>query len=40
MTEDVGFTVNRPEGKVIFSAAPGVSPVTGMDNIEIQFSKT
>ncbi len=39
-TEGTDFTVNRTTGKVTFSTAPGVSPVTGEDNIKITPSKT
>lgn len=39
MTEGSGFTVNRPAGKVSFTTAPGVSPVTGRDNVQITASK-
>lgn len=34
-----GFTVDRALGKVSFTAAPGVSPVTGEDNIRITYEK-
>lgn len=40
MAEGSGFTVNRPAGKVSFTTAPGVSPVTGRDNVQITASKT
>ena len=40
LTETTDFTVDRAAGKVTFSVAPGVSPVTGMDNVEIKFAKT
>ena len=40
LTETTDFTVDRVAGKVTFSVAPGASPVTGMDNVEIRFAKT
>ena len=40
MAEGSGFTVDRTLGRITFDAAPGASPVTGMDNVEIEFSKT
>lgn len=40
LAEGTDFTVDRVNGKISFSVAPGVSPVTGMDNIEITFAKT
>lgn len=40
LTETTDFTVDRAAGKVTFSVAPGASPVTGMDNVEIRFAKT
>lgn len=40
LTETTNFTVDRVAGKVTFSVAPGASPVTGMDNVEIRFAKT
>lgn len=39
IVEGSGLTVNRTTGVVTFSVAPGVSVVTGMDNIIIKFSK-
>ncbi len=39
LVENINFTVNRTTGKVTFSAAPGVSPVTGQDNVKITASK-
>ena len=39
-TEGTHFTVNRGAGWVIFSTAPGVSPITGEDNIKIQAYRT
>lgn len=40
LTEGTDFTVNRTTGAVTFNAAPGVSPITGEDNIYITYSKT
>lgn len=40
MTETTDFTVDRTAGTVTFKAAPGASPVTGRDNVEITFAKT
>lgn len=40
MTEGTGFTVNRAAGQVTFTAAPGKSPVTGEDNVEITAART
>jgi hypothetical protein len=39
-TEGADFTVNRSTGQVTFTTAPGVSPITGEDNIYITYSKT
>ena len=39
-TEGTDFTVDRAEGKVTFNTAPGLSPVTGMDNVKITAAKT
>ena len=39
ITEGSGLTVNRTTGVVTFSTAPGVSPVTGEDNVIITFAK-
>jgi hypothetical protein len=39
INEGAGLTVNRTTGVVTFSVAVGVSPVTGMDNLRIQFCK-
>ncbi len=39
MTEGSGFSVNRTTGKVTFTTAPGASPITGADNLEITASK-
>lgn len=38
-TEGTDFTVNRAAGTVTFTTAPGVSPVTGQDNVKITASK-
>ena len=38
-TEGTDFTVDREKGTVTFSTAPGVSPVTGHDNVRITASK-
>lgn len=38
-TEGTDFTVDRERGTVTFSTAPGVSPVTGHDNVRITASK-
>jgi len=40
LTEGVDFTVNRTTGQVTFVTAPGVSPVTGEDNVRIVATKT
>lgn len=40
MQEGTDFTVDRAAGSVTFAAAPGVSPVTGEDNIRITASRT
>lgn len=40
LTEGKDFTVDRATGKVTFTTAPGKSPVSGMDNIEITAAKT
>ncbi len=39
-SEGVDFTVNRLTGVVTFTSAPGISPVTGADNISITAAKT
>ena len=39
-TEGTHFTVNRGAGWVAFNSAPGVSPITGEDNIKIQAYRT
>lgn len=38
LSENTDFTVNRELGKVTFTAAPGASPSTGEDNVEITYS--
>lgn len=40
LSEGSGITVDRANGAVTFSAAPGVSPVTGEDNVIITYCKT
>lgn len=37
LKEDTDFTVSRELGKVTFQTAPGVSPVTGEDNVVITY---
>lgn len=39
-TEGTDFTVDREKGIVTFTTAPGTSPVTGYDNVEITAAKT
>ena len=39
-TEGTDFTVNRETGEVTFTTAPGVSPLEGTPNVEIQAYKT
>lgn len=39
-TEGTDFTVDRTAGIVNFKTAPGTSPVTGYDNVEITAAKT
>ena len=39
-TENTDFTVNRETGVVTFNTAPGASPVTGEDNVEIEAART
>lgn len=39
-TEGTHFSVNRSSGKVTFTTAPGKSPVTGEDNVEITAYRT
>ena len=38
-TEGTDFTVDRTKGTVTFKTAPGVSPVTGQDNVQITAAK-
>ena len=38
--EGTDFTVDREKGTVTFTTAPGSSPVTGFDNVEITAAKT
>ncbi len=38
-TEGTDFTVDREKGAVTFTTAPGVSPVTGHDNVRVTASK-
>ena len=38
--EDTDFTVNRSTGVVTFGTAPGVTPITGEDNVRILAYKT
>ncbi len=38
-TEGTDFTVDREKGTVTFTTAPGVSPVTGHDNVRVTASK-
>lgn len=40
LVETTHYTVNRTTGQFTFSTAPGVSPITGEDNIYITYSKT
>lgn len=40
LVEGTHFTVNRTLGQITFSTAPGVSPLTGEDNIHITYAKT
>ena len=39
LVEDTDFTVDRMAGKVTFGTAPGISPITGEDNIFIKYAK-
>ena len=39
-SEGTDFTVNRATGQVTFMTAPGKSPVTGEDNVEITAART
>ena len=38
--EGTDFTVDRKVGLITFTTAPGLSPVTGEDNVKIQVSRT
>jgi len=38
--ETTAFTVNYTDGKITFTTAPGVSPVTGEDNVKILAKRT
>lgn len=38
MTEGTDFTVDRTKGIITFKTAPGTTPSTGVDNVEITFS--
>lgn len=40
LAEGRDFTVNRQSGQVTFTSAPGKSPVTGEDNVEITAART
>jgi hypothetical protein len=40
LVEGTHFSVNRTLGQVTFGTAPGVSPITGEDNIYITYAKT
>jgi hypothetical protein len=40
LVETTNFTVNRTLGQVTFSVAPGVTPITGEDNVYITYAKT
>lgn len=40
LVETTNFTVNRTLGQITFSVAPGVSPITGEDNVWITYAKT
>jgi hypothetical protein len=40
LVEGTHFTVNRTLGTITFGTAPGVSPITGEDNIWVTFAKT
>src|SRR5699024_3079208 len=40
LTEGEDFTVDREAGQVTFETAPGKSPVTGEDNVEITAART
>ena len=38
MVETTDFTVNRTKGMITFKTAPGATPSTGVDNVEITFA--
>jgi hypothetical protein len=40
LVETTHFTVNRTTGQITFGTAPGVSPITGEDNIWVTYAKT
>lgn len=40
LEEGTDFTVNRTLGQVTFSTAPGISPITGEDNVFVTYAKT
>jgi hypothetical protein len=40
LVETTNFTVNRTLGQITFGVAPGVTPITGEDNIYITYAKT
>lgn len=40
LTLTTHYTVDRTLGRVTFTTAPGVSPITGEDNIQITYAKT
>jgi hypothetical protein len=40
LVETTNFTVNRTLGQITFSVAPGVTPITGEDNVYITYAKT
>jgi hypothetical protein len=39
LVENTHFTVNRTEGTVTFTTAPGASPIAGQDNVKITAAK-
>lgn len=39
-TEGTDFSVNRSTGTIVFTSAPGKSPLTGEDNVKIQAYRT
>lgn len=38
--ENTAYSVSTAAGKITFTTAPGISPVTGTDNVRVTFSKT